>query len=321
MISELEDLLVHEEDEWSGSDKEEGYIDDDESDAEEEDLKRKKNRSSETNDDVGDDVLTDLKTKESEGSSDIESDNKEEECEAEKDHGSGEDGTEIEVNRISGLRRSERNKDKPRHEYSLKRLFGYLERGSKKSSLSFDEAMQSEENRDKKSSIDFLHDHEKLSAFEIVTKPVGVNVIGSRWVCKKKYDANGNLLQFKPWLTPPGYQQNYGVDHGETFAFVAMNGTNPLLPCVAAHWGRYPKKGDVTNSFQTTELMHSMVYMEIPEGFQLLVPEVDRDKCCLLWYNGINGLKQFGHDFNKNFDGILKRSSCDSSFYLLRNSG
>ena len=66
MISELEDVLVHEEDEWSGSDKEEGYIDDDESDAEEEDLKRKKNRSSETNDDVGDDVLTDLETKESE---------------------------------------------------------------------------------------------------------------------------------------------------------------------------------------------------------------------------------------------------------------
>ena len=81
------------------------------------------------------------------------------------------------------MRRSERNKDKPRPEYSSKRLFGYLERGSKWSSLSFDEAMQSEEKHEyKKSIIDFLDDLEKLNAFEIVTKPVGVNVIGSRWV-------------------------------------------------------------------------------------------------------------------------------------------
>ena len=107
MISELEDLLVHEEDEWSHSDKEEDFIDDDESDVEEEDLKRKKNKSSEMNDDVGDDVLTDLETKESEGNFDIESENKEEEYEAEKDHGSGEDGTESEANRYSGLKLSE----------------------------------------------------------------------------------------------------------------------------------------------------------------------------------------------------------------------
>jgi len=76
MISELEDLLVHEEDEWSGSDKEKDSVDDDESDVEEEDLKTKKNRSSQMNDDVGDDVLTDLRTKEREGNSDIENDNK-----------------------------------------------------------------------------------------------------------------------------------------------------------------------------------------------------------------------------------------------------
>ena len=69
MISELEDVLVHEEDECSGSDKEEDSIDEDES-VVEEDLKRKKNRSSEMNDDVGDDVLTDLETKESEENSD-----------------------------------------------------------------------------------------------------------------------------------------------------------------------------------------------------------------------------------------------------------
>jgi hypothetical protein len=81
------------------------------------------------------------------------------------------------------LRRSERNKDKPRPEYSLKRSFGYLDRGSNKSSLNFNEAMQSKEKHEyKKSIIDFLDDLEKLNAFEIVTKPVGVNVIGSRWV-------------------------------------------------------------------------------------------------------------------------------------------
>jgi hypothetical protein len=53
-------------DESSGSDKEKDSIDDDESDAEEEDLKRNKNGSSEMNDEVGDEALIDLKTKKAE---------------------------------------------------------------------------------------------------------------------------------------------------------------------------------------------------------------------------------------------------------------
>ena len=93
----------------------------------------------------------------------------------------------------------------------------------------FDEAMQSEEKHGyEKSIIDFLDDLEELNALEIVTKPVGVNVIGSRWVCKKKYDANGNLLPFKSRLMLLDYEQKYGVDNGETFAPVGMNGTNRL---------------------------------------------------------------------------------------------
>ena len=70
--------------------------------------------------------------------------------------------------------------------------------------------------------------------------------------------------------------------------------------------------------------MHSKVYMEIPAGFEFLHPEVDREKCCLLWCNAINWLKQSGDDFNKNFDGILKRvgfkrSFSDPCFYFLRD--
>ena len=87
--------------------------------------------------------------------------------------------------------------------------------------------------------------------------------------------SNGNLLQYKSRLAPLGYQQKHGTDYGETFAPVAMNGTNRLLMRVAAHCGRVPRK-DVTDAFRRTELMHSKVYGKIPEGFEFLHPEVDR---------------------------------------------
>jgi hypothetical protein len=37
--------------------------------------------------------------------------------------------------------------------------------------------------------------------------------------------------------------------------------------------------------------------MAIPDGFEFLHAEIDKEKCCLLWYNAITGLKQSGHDF------------------------
>ena len=103
----------------------------------------------------GDD-FSDLETNQIEGKSDIDGENKEEEREVGKDHGSEVEDKESEAKGDSGLRRFERNKDQSRRKYLWKRNFDYMERASENSSLSLDEAMQSEEKHEyKKSFIDF----------------------------------------------------------------------------------------------------------------------------------------------------------------------
>jgi hypothetical protein len=42
------------------------------------------------------------------------------------------------------------------------------------------------------------------------------------------------------------------------FAPVAMNGTNRVLLCVAAQWGRYPRKGDITSTCDRTDAFESL---------------------------------------------------------------
>jgi hypothetical protein len=69
-------------------------------------------------------------------------------------------------------------------------------------------------------------------------------------------------------------------------------------------------KGDFSNAFQTTELIESKIYISIPEGLEFLNGAIDRQNCCFLWYNAINGLKQSGHKFKRNF--MIKSRWLDS---------
>jgi hypothetical protein len=70
--------------------------------------------------------------------------------------------------------------------------------------------------------------HEELNNFErnkvwsLVEKPKDCrNVIGTKWVFKKKQDANGIVVRNKAHLVAQGYSQVEGIDYGETFAPVA----------------------------------------------------------------------------------------------------
>lgn len=69
------------------------------------------------------------------------------------------------------------------------------------------QAMESEEKHEyKKSIVVFLSDLELLNAFQVVSNRPDANICGSRWLCTKNYDSNGNLLKYKSRSTPLGYQ-------------------------------------------------------------------------------------------------------------------
>ena len=59
------------------------------------------------------------------------------------------------------------------------------------------------------------------SAWEIVPRPVGKSVVGSRWIYKVKQAADGSVEKYKARFFSRGFSQIEGIDYEETFAPVA----------------------------------------------------------------------------------------------------
>jgi len=45
-----------------------------------------------------------------------------------------------------------------------------------------------------------------------------MNVIGAKWIFKNKLDEQGFIVRNKAWLVAKGYNQEEGIDFGETYA-------------------------------------------------------------------------------------------------------
>jgi hypothetical protein len=61
----------------------------------------------------------------------------------------------------------------------------------------------------------------KNDVWEVVPRPEGKSVIGSRWIYKIKHVADGSVDKFKARFVAKGFSQKEGIDFSETFAPVA----------------------------------------------------------------------------------------------------
>ena len=62
--------------------------------------------------------------------------------------------------------------------------------------------------------INFLH---RNDVWDLVELPEGIKAVGSKWVFKRKHNADGNEERHKARLVAEGYNQKYGIDFDETF--------------------------------------------------------------------------------------------------------
>jgi hypothetical protein len=81
-----------------------------------------------------------------------------------------------------------------------------------------------------------LNNFKRNKVWELVERPKGHNMIGTKWVFRNKQDQDGIVVRNKGRLVVQDYTQVEGLDFGETYAPVArLEAIRILLAYACAH--------------------------------------------------------------------------------------
>ena len=112
-----------------------------------------------------------------------------------------------------------------------------------------------------------LEQFERNKVWVLVPRPVGVNVVGTKWIFKNKIDESGVVVRNKARLVAQGYSQIEGVYFEETFAPVARLESIRLFLGMACILNFTVYQMDVKSAFLNGFLQEE-VYVEQPKGFE-----------------------------------------------------
>ena len=134
----------------------------------------------------------------------------------------------------------------------------------------------------------------------MVELPTGRKLIGSKWVFKKKTNAEGKVEKYKARLVAKVYSQVPGIDFGDIFSPVAKVTSIRLLLSVAAAFDFEVEKMDVKTTFLHRDL-EDEIYMNEPKGF---VVKGKKELVCKL-KKSMYGLKQSPRMWYQKFDTFI----------------
>ncbi|KAI0996392.1 hypothetical protein K3495_g11788 [Podosphaera aphanis] len=125
--------------------------------------------------------------------------------------------------------------------------------------------------------------------WDVVPRPQKRNIVGSKWVFKIKYNADGSIERYKARLVAQGFSRLPGHDFDETFAPVARYDSLRILLRIASQHKWTPQQMDVNSAYLYGTLKEE-IYMEMPPGFKT------HGKCVIL-KKCIYGPKQSGREW------------------------
>jgi hypothetical protein len=163
---------------------------------------------------------------------------------------------------------------------------------------------------------DELDQIEKNNTWEMVPRTEGKNIIGSKWIFKKKMNEKGQFARNKARLVYKGYAQIEGLDFDETFVPVERLEAIRIFISYVCHKRFKVYQMDVKSAFLNGYLKEE-VYMEQPEGFKLID---NPDLVCKL-KKALYGLKQAPRAWYYRLDKYLqnkgfKRGTVDNTLYI-----
>ncbi|CAM8905161.1 unnamed protein product [Rhodiola kirilowii] len=112
-----------------------------------------------------------------------------------------------------------------------------------------------------------LGEFQRNDVWDLVPRPDGMNVIGTKWIFKNKTDELGTITRNKARLVAQGYTQIEGVDFDETFVLVARLEAIRLVLALACHLKFKLFQMDVKSAF-LNGLLNEEVYVAQPKGFE-----------------------------------------------------
>jgi hypothetical protein len=163
------------------------------------------------------------------------------------------------------------------------------------------EAVNSEDSKLwKKAMVEEMDALDKNEAWDIVELPAGRKSVGSKWLFKKKFNAQGKVEKYKARLVEKGYSQVEGIDFGEIFSPVAKLTSIRFLLSIAAAFDLEVEQMDVKTTFLHGDLEEE-IYMKQPEGF---VVKGKKELVCKL-KKSLYGLKQSPRMWYQKFDTYI----------------
>jgi hypothetical protein len=126
------------------------------------------------------------------------------------------------------------------------------------------------------------------------------NVIGTKWVLRRKLNKDGSIERYKGRLVAKGFQQIPGVDCGETFAPTGNAASRRIVFAIAAAEKRKVRHLDVVSAFLNGTLEET-IYVEQPPGYN--------DGTGRVWKlrRSLYGLRQAPRCWNSRFHQAMRK--------------
>ncbi|KAE8245646.1 hypothetical protein A4X03_0g7461 [Tilletia caries] len=135
-----------------------------------------------------------------------------------------------------------------------------------------------------------LRSHDARGTWEIVTAPLGANLISAKWVFRIKRNGDNTIQKYKSRLVARGFTQVQGVDFEETFAPTSRLQILRLFCALVAVLDMDLHQIDFETAYLNANLTHD-IYMLPPDGVELEPHQV------LKLRRALYGLKQSAHDW------------------------